>query len=365
MAKHLERRRDVRLGDVAYTLQVGRRAFPHRFYTVVTDAADTAEVLRKPDPRISGAAHHQGEAPEILFVVPGLGPTVEDQGAAYYEHVAAFRKSHDRCADFLEEFGWTGPAVEGANGAGQASPTRRGEGGVASGLPDSFVTNYALAQSWIAWGIRPRALVGHGLGEVVAACLSGVLQPEDALRYLLRLGELTPEAREDRQAADDISEGLWEVCAEMHFGRPKVPWFSSVSGRLIDMHTASDPTYWSRLPHAKDRFREAVSAALAGGVDLVLESGPGSGLTTVREAVGHDRLDWVRALPAEAGGADAEWSHALSGLGRCWLAGCDIEWEALHRDSRRVCLPTYPFERVTHHLPTRAAVERATPVAEV
>jgi acyl transferase domain-containing protein len=168
-------------------------------------------------------------------------------------------------------------------------------------------------------------------------------------------------------AFDGLGEGLWEVCAGMQFGRPRIPWFSAISGRLIDPQTASDPSYWSRLPEGRDRFDEAASAALAGGIDLVLEAGPGSDLGNrlLRQA-GRDDLQLVRALPDEVNGPRAEWSHVLAGLGRCWLAGCDIEWEALHPGVRqRVSLPTYPFERVSHCLPTRPAVERSSPVLEV
>ena len=345
MAQHLEDHPDLDMGDVSYTLQTGRRAFPHRVFSVVKDGALAAAALRNPDPQTSGAAQGNGESPEVLFVFPDLGAGYEGMGQAYYENDATYR-------GIVDEYG--------------ASHSVAGNGGM--DLPELFLTNYALAQTWMAWGVRPRALVGHGLGEVVAACVSGVLQTRDALRFLARLDELYKEAPMGGADMDEsLGEGLWEVCAAMSFGRPKIPWFSSTSGRLTDLHSVSDPSYWSRLPRAEDHFDEAFSVALAGGVSLVLEAGPATGLgARLQRAAGLEARQLVLALPEATETADTEWGHVLTGLGRCWLAGCEIQWEAIHQMSRRrVCLPTYPFERVPHSLPTRPAVDRLSPVAEV
>jgi acyl transferase domain-containing protein len=346
VAEHLAEHPEIGMGDVSYTLQVGRRAFPYRFYSVVDDAATASEALREPDSGTSGTARVDGEPPEVLFLFPGQGALAGgQQGQGYYQHAATYRAMVDECMTACS-----------------------GKTPVEADLLNGFVTSYALAQTWMAWGVRPRALVGQGLGELVAACVSGVLQPRDALRYLVRLAELLPETPEGRMPRfDGIGDGLWEVCAEMHFGRPRIPWFSSVSGRLIDLNTASDPTYWSRLPQGRDGFDDAVAAALAGGINLVLESGAESDLgNRVLRLAGREGISLVHALPDKAHGPRAEWVHALCSLGRCWLAGCDIEWEALHPGARhRVCLPTYPFERVSHCLPTLPAVERPSPVSEV
>ena len=347
MAQHLETHPELDLGDVSYTLQTGRRAFPHRMFAVVDDAAGAGAALRNPGQRTSGSAHHDGEPPEILFLFSGEDSDREGMGQAYVRHDATFRSIVETCERELTDLGRT------SHGSG---PLRR------------FITDYALARTWMAWGVHPRALVGQGLGEVTAACVSGVMQPANALRYLGRLTDLAPDiAHLTATALDDVSERLWEVCADIRFGRPKIPWFSSVSGRLIELHTASDPSYWSRLPRAEDRSREAVGSALDAGVNLLLEMGPDSGLgETVRQTEGKSGLTIVHALAGEPVTSEEEWCHALAGLGRCWLAGCDIEWQALHSaNRRRVSLPTYPFERVSHYLPTRPAVERPSPVAEV
>jgi acyl transferase domain-containing protein len=430
--KHLGARPDSCMADVTYTLQAGRRAFPHRFFSVVGDAVSAAAALRDPQPHSSGTAQFRGEAPQVLFLFPGVGSQRDGMGAGWYVNDATYRGAVDQCALRLAGLGLAEPPGTEA-GSGDPEPPRFGSGGVDTDLLTLFVTDYALAQTWIAWGVRPRAVLGHSLGELVAACVSGVLSLDDALRYLGRLAELALEAPEGRMLAvrlgetelephlrgfdgveiaadnspalslasgpvdsiealssrlesegvpqrilpgrrafhtaafDPVTEALWDIADRLDYGRPKIPWVSSVTGRLVDMHTASDPSYWARHPRAKVRFREAVATALASGADLALETGPGSSLgTCVRQVAGRDGPRVVNTLSDEGAGPESEWSGALAAVGRCWLAGCDIDWPALHRGARRrVCLPTYPFERTRHWLPTRAATERASPALEV
>ncbi len=429
LADHLDANHELQMADVAYTLQVGRRAFPHRFAAVVDDARSAAETLRQHDSPRSASSRFNGDSPEILFVFPGVGSQYEGMPHGYYANDITFRSIYDECAATLTNLGCSVSSPTTGAGAGELAPPTLGSGNIDTDMFTLFVTEYALARTWMAWGVRPRALLGHSLGELVAACVSEVLRLDDALRYLVelaRLAEMAPPGRmlavrlghaelesffeagsglavgadnspslsvasgtmEEIEAltgqlegagvpnrllpssrafhsglVHGIREGLLDVASELRYGRPRIPLVSSITGRWIDTQTVSDPSYWAG--HAGERvcFREATTTALTGGTQLVLEVGPGSSLgTCVRQVAGKASPQIVQTLPDENTGGLEAWRRALMAVGRCWLAGCDMEWSDLHpRPRRRVCLPTYPFERSTHWLPARAAAQGAHP----
>src|SRR5262249_20980308 len=73
-------------------------------------------------------------------------------------------------------------------------------------LPALFVNEYALARLWMAWGIRPQAMIGHSLGEYVAACLAGVFSLEDALSLVVLRGRLFEQLPRGAMLSVSLSE---------------------------------------------------------------------------------------------------------------------------------------------------------------
>ncbi|HKH44661.1 MAG TPA: SDR family NAD(P)-dependent oxidoreductase [Thermoanaerobaculia bacterium] len=199
------------LADIAYTLQAGRQAMPHRRCVVVPadSPADAAKLLAGRTPqRVLTRVAGQRE-PRVVFLFPGLGGQHAGMGRGLYESEPAFRDAVDEGAELLrEELGLDlrtvlcAPAAP--EPAGEGSPRldlRRmlGRGGTAQeeplrdtaiAQPALFLVEYALARLLESWGVRPRAVLGYSLGEYVAACVAGSLAFADALRLVARRARL-------------------------------------------------------------------------------------------------------------------------------------------------------------------------------
>ena len=188
LATHLESHPALDLADVAFTLRAGRRAFRHR-RLVVTGADDTAgaiAALREPGlPAIEAAA-----ARPVAFMFPGQGAQYPGMAEGLYRCEPVVRRAVDRCARVLKP-------VLGADLRRVLFPGPRRRKQAAETLKDTrwaqpalFTVEYALAELWRSWGIQPAAMIGHSVGEFVAAALAGVMTLDDALALVARRGQL-------------------------------------------------------------------------------------------------------------------------------------------------------------------------------
>ncbi|MEM6457466.1 MAG: acyltransferase domain-containing protein, partial [Acidobacteriota bacterium] len=178
------------LAQVARALQRGRRQLAHRRVVIARDASQAAAGLR--DVGHPSAIVGRVDAPAAAaFLFPGQGTQHPHMAVGVYRHAPTFRASLDRCLDGLAPH--LDDAVDlrallfpSAHPMTAAAGLR--EGRVAQ--PAIFAVSYALAQQWLAWGVRPTALLGHSIGEYVAACVAGVFRLEDALRLVALRGRL-------------------------------------------------------------------------------------------------------------------------------------------------------------------------------
>jgi len=185
LISHLKEHPETNLADVAYTLQHGRKAFDYRRIAVCHDTADAVRVLSTLDHRQVFTGLQEPRERPVVMMFPGQGSQYVGMGGELYTHEAVFRAEVDRCAEILKphfRFDLRDVlfAAEASERLKQTEVTQ----------PALFVIEYALAQQWISWGVTPAAMIGHSIGEYVAACLSGVMELEDALALVAMRGRL-------------------------------------------------------------------------------------------------------------------------------------------------------------------------------
>jgi len=337
---HFKRHPDLSLADVAYTCHVGRREFPQRQVLVCKNSEDAAQALAMSDERRVLKATKPPAERSIAFLFPGQGAEYANVGSELYKSEPTFRKHVDDCSEVLKSrFGFDlrssiyprGGQVGTAEGAGRPLDSRRDANATGSELA-LFVVEYALAQLWMEWGVRPQVMMGRGVGEYVAACLADVFSREDALG-LLAEPDLVTRAR---------------AIAKIDLRPPKIPFVSSVTGTWITTAAATDPNYWGTEPRQSVRFAEGLGCLLGASNRTFLEVGPGSTLVKSIEQhpaalKDHAILSSLPCLDENA--SDTE--SMLNALGRLWLLGAKIDWGGFwrHEKRRRVPLPTYSFDR--------------------
>src|SRR4051812_1011624 len=190
LAGFLARNPSTDLADTAFTLQTGRKAFPYRRATVAADLNEACEVLRTIDPKSVWTGHCTRENPPVAFLFPGQGAQQVNMGLELYEHEPQFREQVDLCCDLLKPHLGCNlrsilfPQPEASEKAKKALTQTQFT------QPALFVIEYAMARLLNSWGIRPEAMLGHSIGEYVAACLANVFTLENALGLVAARGRL-------------------------------------------------------------------------------------------------------------------------------------------------------------------------------
>ncbi|MCA9937542.1 MAG: SDR family NAD(P)-dependent oxidoreductase, partial [Anaerolineales bacterium] len=425
LAEHLRQNPGLSLAAVAATLQTGRYPFAHRRALACKDVPDAIARLADLSSGATGMAAEN--APPVVFMFPGQGSQFAGMGQTLYEEYSVFRQQIDTCAHHLAPLleldlrDLLYPAPD------QIEPASARLNQTQFTQPALFATAYALAALWRAWGIHPHAMLGHSIGEYVAACLAGVFTLEEGLRLVAARGRLmqslprggmlsvslSPEQvnpwlppelnvavineRErcvvagplpplhvlaDQLSTAGITSRLLQtshafhspmmdpiladfaaVARAMALQPPQLPYISNVSGTWIRNDQAMDPDYWVQQLRQPVQFATGLAQVSRDPAVLLLEVGPGQALTQLAR-----RQVTQPVVPAmrHPRAAQSDAAALLSAAAQLWVRGAPIAWEQLHpQPRRRVPLPPYPFERQRYWLETTPpAVAAPKPAAQ-
>jgi len=385
----------VGLADVAYTLQVGRRHFAHRRAIVCrdTDPGRAAAALRTAPP-VAGVSAR----PHVAFLFPGGGSQYAGMGRELYAHEPTFRAEVDRCAELAAPLLGYDPRVFLTEIDPDPTTVARAatSAGVQVGL---FIVEYALARLWMSWGVRPKSMLGHSLGEYVAACMAGVFTLDDAIATVVLRGQLIdempagamlavslPEAECARRLGPDLDiaavnapdlcvvSGLADAVEHLagrlaaegvdfrrlhvrtlghsramepvldRFARhlkdltlhePRIPYVSNVTGTWVTAGEATDPAHWVRHLRHAVRFADGVRTLLDGNHGVLLEVGPGTALGTLLTRVDGSAPATVPSM-RHPRDTQPDQGVLLTALARLWEAGVDVDWVAFSAHEKRL-----------------------------
>ncbi|WP_413173259.1 SDR family NAD(P)-dependent oxidoreductase [Anabaena azotica] len=408
LVKHLQQHPDVNLADVAYTLSIGRRSFEHRHIVVCQSIENAVQVLDNQINTQKFTSSPVSENPFVVFMFPGQGSQYVNMGRELYETEAIFREQVDNCCQLLKPHLELDlrqilyPTTATSEVTQQLTQT-------AITQPALFVIEYALAKLWIAWGIRPQAMIGHSIGEYVAACLADVFSLEDALALVAKRGklmqqlpsgamlavflsaaEIKPLLNENislaannashlcvvsgthaaiealhqqlvangvecrnlhtshafhSQMMNPIIKEFQEYLSKINLKSPQIPFISNVTGTWITTAQATDSHYWGQHLRQTVRFAEGITELGNKSEQIFLEVGPGKVLSNLVKQL--QTSPTILSSLRHPQEQQSDVAFLLNTLGKLWQAGIEINWSEFYHSQRRyrLPLPTYPFER--------------------
>ena len=346
LGKHLQENPQTNLADVAYTLSCGRRAFEHRRMLVCQSTEDAAiTLLDNVDfPNIFTNTVSATDKP-VVFMFPGQGSQYVNMALELYETESLFREQVDLCAEILKpelkldlrQILYPQPEKT-PIAEQQLQQTAITQVAI-------FVVEYALAKLWQSWGVSPQAMIGHSIGEYVAATLAGVFSLEVALCLVAARGKMMQQLPSGAMlsisaSAEEVkplltaeifiaainepsrcvvsgSKSAIEVlesklvsqsieCRRLHTSHgfhsqmmesildefkqrvkqeslkaPQIPYISNLTGDWITEAQATDANYWVHHLRQTVLFSKGIENILSKPEQILLEVGPGRTLTSL------------------------------------------------------------------------------------
>lgn len=418
------------LADAAYTTQIGREAFPYRLAIAARTRAGLAEALETPNVRRAVRGHTDGSVPEIVFMFPGGGAQYPGAARGLYASQPAFREAADQCLALMPEGARDLGTLLFGTEATSPNAAQRLEHPLYSILA-VFTVSYAMARTWESLGVVPAAVIGHSAGDYAAAVVAGVMSLADAVALVALRGQIFAElpqggmlsvelgeadlrrfagadldiavlngpalsvvsgdteaidalkSRLDAQGVDatrvrigvaahsrmldPFLERFRARLAQLRLAPAKLPMISSLTGTWGEPGDFAKPEHWVRHLREAVRFGDGIAAVIATPGRILLEVGPGQGLSALAKmAAGAAKPRAVVASTRSAMDPDDDGAVLAIAVGHLWANGVSVDLAALRGPAkrRRVPLPTYAFERKRHWIERPTADARAVTTSQ-
>ena len=311
--KYLAANPDLDLANVCFSANSGRSHFQHRLSILASTTAELKDKLTAFNTDRKGKDIYRGEAngePKIAFLFPDLNLKQWQMSRQLYDTQPTFRQAIDRCAEILEPH-LDKPLLEILYSPAPSTPSAL------------FALEYALYCLWQSWSIKPSAVMGYGIGEYVAACISGVFSLEDALKLVV-VGE---------------KDKLAQVANRVTYSQPQLNLISIFTSKPDTNITTAE--YWCRPLESDTNFAANLNNLVKEGVLLPIVP------------LDSDLVNSLPKLPyllTSFNSSGNEWQWLLENLSQLYVRGTNVDWIGFDRDysRRRIPLPTYPWQHKRH-----------------
>ncbi len=421
---HLEDFADGDWAELCASTQHGRATLAHRLGLVAKSPAHARAALAGhasgEPPRALSVGHARGAVPKVAMLFAGQGSQVLGMGRQLHRRYPEFREAFDRCAEILRPVMARSleDVIDGASDPASIDQT-------AFTQPAIFAVEYALSELWRAWGVRPAAVLGHSVGEYVAATVAGVFDLETGLRLIATRGKMMQELAGDGGMVSLLADearvaALAEpFAAEISLAaingptsvvvsglRPALDEFTAAAkaeGIKVKSLTVSHGFHSPQMEPMIEAFRSEVARCELSAPRIPLASnlqgaladdeirspeywcrhvrapvrfadGLASlvalGMRTFVEVGGHPTLTTMAQplLPEDAQVVPSlrrgkpEGGQMLESLGRLFTRGIKPRWDAVQaRPERRIPLPAYPYQRRRYWAPELEGVVPSSP----
>lgn len=379
------------LSDVAYTLQLGRNDFEYRSVMVASDYPTLFTQLQGEN--FDGCYQGQQKDTErsVVFMFPGQGSQYHGMGAQLYLEEPCFREHFDHCCELIKlhsDLDIKDCIFNQDQEQGNALLKN-----TALTQPALFAIEYALAKLWQHFGVYPESMIGHSIGEIVAACLSGVFSLEDAVKIVVSRGAIMNQmpvgamlsvSLGAEEVTELLNDELWlaaensshlcvlsgtetaicnveavltsrnikcrriqtshafhsglmdaalpkfrQTLQSITFGKVSTPFISNVTGDWITQNQACSVEYWLNHLRQPVKFASGIGTLAGDANRILLEVGPGTVLSQLVRQSKVYSLKAINCLPA-ANSLASEYMTLLQALAQLWLKGVSPDWQKVH-----------------------------------
>ncbi|MEA5516851.1 SDR family NAD(P)-dependent oxidoreductase [Nodularia sp. UHCC 0506] len=319
---------DESIANICYTANAGRSHFCERLAIIAKSTSQLQTQLAEFIDNKSTSTQLYTSIPysvsrKIIFVFPGNG-FFPGMGNQLYQTQPTFQKAFQHCDQILQPLlGESLETILWLKSAKVSSPEH---------FLGLFALEYALAELWKSWGIKPDVVVGYGVGELVSACITGVLTLEDCFHILLQ-----------KQNYKNLAQGKTF----------QVPLISGTTKKRLNQEDISSSEYWQQCLQSPNQCHDIYQVTEFNDSDLFIVVGASDKSST--------QTTWIASLIGE----QSDWQTLLDSLIKLYLQGITIDWSGFDHEYQRhrLVLPTYPFQRQNYwlSLPNKTEVKIPDP----